>query len=207
MIAIIDYKAGNLTSVKLAFDSIGVASEITNDAQCISAAERVVFPGDGAALSAMDHLNELNLKDLIPEIVANGIPFLGICLGTQIIFDSSRENDGANCLGILSGTVNKFESNKPEFKIPQMGWNSVSFNASHPLFHGIDNHSEFYFIHSYYPSPGNDGDILGITDYADIQFASIVGRDNLVATQFHPERSGNIGLKLIENFSNWNGQC
>ncbi len=207
MIAIIDYKAGNLTSVKLAFNSIGVASEITNDVQRISAAERVVFPGDGAALSAMEHLNELNLRKLIPQIVAKGTPFLGICLGTQIIFDSSSENDGVNCLGILSGTVNKFESNNPEFKIPQMGWNSVSFNVPHPLFKEIDNNSEFYFIHSYYPCPKNGEEILGITDYANVQFASIVGKDNLFATQFHPERSGNIGLKLIENFSNWNGEC
>ncbi len=207
MIAIIDYKAGNLTSVKLAFDSIGAASRITSDSGQIRAAERVVFPGDGAALSAMQHLDELNLKKLIPEIVADGVPFLGICLGTQIIFDSSSENSGVDCLGILSGTVDKFETDNSEYKIPQMGWNSVKFNVAHPLFTEIENDSEFYFIHSYYPAPEDSDEILGITEYATIEFASIVGRKNLIATQFHPERSGNTGLKLIENFSKWNGEC
>ncbi len=207
MIAIIDYKAGNLTSVYLAFESLGIDAEVTNDPSTIARASRVVFPGDGAARSAMDHLQELGLTALIPKLVADGKPFLGVCLGTQIILEHSDENDGVDCLGIIPGRVLRFEPSDKMVKIPQMGWNTVTFKVTHPLFDGIDDGSEFYFIHSYFPSPAQACHILGETDYADETFASIMGRENLVATQFHPERSGRIGLQLLENFSRWDGSC
>lgn len=207
MIAIIDYKAGNLTSVKLALDSLGVPCEITNDLDRIRSAERVVFPGDGAAQSAMDNLRKLDLVELIPEIVNNGTPFLGICVGTQIIMGYSDEDGGVECLGLVAGTVRRFAPINPLDKVPQMGWNTMTITVNHPLFAGIENDSEFYFIHSYYPDPTDTRYRLGQTDYAGSKFASVIGKDNLFATQFHPERSGRIGLKLLENFTRWDGQC
>ena len=207
MIAIIDYKAGNLTSVQLAFESLGVESKITQDLDTIRNAERVVFPGDGAAKSAMQHLEELNLLSTIRETVARKVPFLGICLGTQIILDRSDENEGVQCIGLIPGTVKRFSPSDPKDKIPQMGWNTVNFTFDHPLFANIENDSEFYFIHSYYPEPAHVKSVYGETEYADVTFASIIGHANVVATQFHPERSGRIGLKLLENFTQWNGRC
>lgn len=206
MIAIIDYNAGNLTSVRLAFDKLGIASEITRDPARIREAERVVFPGDGAAGSAMEHLATMQLHDVIHE-VSQDRPFLGICLGTQIILDFSEENGGTECLGLLAGRVTRFETNDPFTKIPQMGWNAVTPTETHPLFTGIEDGSEFYFIHSYFPAPADDTHCLARTDYADVSFASVVGRDNIAATQFHPERSGRIGLQLLRNFASWDGSC
>ena len=206
MIAIIDYRAGNLTSVRLAFDKLNILSEITRDPARIRAAERVVFPGDGAAGSAMANLDELELRDVITEVSADR-PFLGICVGTQIILDYSQENGGVPCLGLLPGTVERFQTADPFTKIPQMGWNAVAPVCSHPLFAGIEPGSEFYFIHSYYPAPTSPDHVLARTDYADVAFASVVGRDNLAATQFHPERSGRIGLQLLKNFAEWDGVC
>ncbi|HAR67854.1 MAG TPA: imidazole glycerol phosphate synthase subunit HisH [Lentisphaeria bacterium] len=206
MIAIIDYRAGNLTSVRLAFDKLNILSEITRDPARIRAAERVVFPGDGAAGSAMANLDELELRDVITEVSADR-PFLGICVGTQIILDYSQENGGVPCLGLLPGTVERFQTADPFTKIPQMGWNAVAPVCPHPLFAGIEPGSEFYFIHSYYPAPTSPDHVLARTDYADVAFASVVGRDNLAATQFHPERSGRIGLQLLKNFAEWDGVC
>ena len=206
MIAIIDYRAGNLTSVRLAFDKLNILSEITRDPARIRAAERVVFPGDGAAGSAMANLDELELRDVITEVSADR-PFLGICVGTQIILDYSQENGGVPCLGLLPGSVERFQTADPFTKIPQMGWNAVAPVCPHPLFAGIEPGSEFYFIHSYYPAPTSPDHVLARTDYADVAFASVVGRDNLAATQFHPERSGRIGLQLLKNFAEWDGVC
>lgn len=206
MIAIIDYKAGNLTSVKLAFDTLKIEAFITNSPAEILAADRIVFPGVGAARSAMQTLNELQLADTIIKVAEKGTPFIGICLGTQIILDSSEENEGTKCLGIIPGTVNQFHPTDPYDKIPQMGWNSVSVKKPHPVLKGIDNNSEFYFVHSYYPAPTDSSYIIGTTDYAGVSFASIIGNNNVIATQFHPEKSGRIGLKLLENFAQWNGK-
>lgn len=207
MITIIDYKAGNLTSVKLAFEFIGVDVEITDDPAKILKASRVVFPGVGAARSAMANLKEANLEGAIGQVIADGVPFLGICIGMQLLFDHSQEDGGTECMGILPGTVKKFTPSNPADKIPQMGWNAVDIVKKHPIFAGIENRSEFYFVHSYYPWPACQGHIIGKTEYADVEFASSAGRDNLIATQFHPERSGKVGLKLLENFSKWDGQC
>ena len=207
MIEIIDYKAGNLTSVQLALEYIGVPCEITSDPKRILSAERVIFPGVGAAAEAMKNLQELDLLEPLKTVVACRVPFLGICLGTQIIFEHSEENGGTPCIGLIPGTVKRFTPSDPACKIPQMGWNAVNFKTAHPLFEGIEDGSEFYFVHSYYPAPSDPAYILGKTAYADVRFASVVGEGNLFATQFHPERSGRIGLKLLENFSRWDGKC
>ena len=207
MIAIVDYKAGNLTSVRLALEHIGAAAEITGDPARILAAERVIFPGVGAAAEAMRNLRELRLLEPLRAVVSQGTPFLGICLGTQVIFEFSEENGGTPCVGLIPGTVKRFTPSDPMCKIPQMGWNTVEFKTAHPLFGGIEDSSEFYFVHSYYPAPSDPAYVSGETDYADVRFASIVAKGNLFATQFHPERSGRIGLKLLENFTRWDGAC
>lgn len=218
MIAIIDYKAGNLTSVRLALEHIGVACEITDKPDRILAAERVIFPGVGAAGAAMRDLRDLGLIDTIKNVVANGTPFLGICLGTQVIFEFSEEDGGTPCIGLVPGSVKRFPAAAADasgqeafgsvaYKIPQMGWNTVEFARAHPVLEGIESGSEFYFVHSYYPAPTDENYIIGLTEYAGVRFASAIGSGNLFATQFHPERSGRIGLRLLENFSRWDGVC
>ncbi|MDD5011299.1 MAG: imidazole glycerol phosphate synthase subunit HisH, partial [Phycisphaerae bacterium] len=203
MITIIDYKAGNLTSVKLAFESIGQKVQITDEPSKILQAEKIVFPGVGAAKAAMDSLKSLNLIEPIRKVIADGVPFLGICIGMQVLFDTSEEDGGTKCLGILPGTVKKFKSDDKLCKIPQIGWNTVKIVKQHPIFDGIENESEFYFVHSFYPACGDKNNIIGQTEYAGSVFASAAGNKFLAAVQFHPERSGRIGLKLLENFSNW----
>jgi glutamine amidotransferase len=206
MIAIIDYKAGNLTSVKLAFDALGQPNAITSDPAVIRAAARVVFPGVGAAGSAMRNLREMNLVPVLREVLAAGRPFLGICVGTQILFDFSEEDGGTACLGVLPGRVTLFRPSSGHDKVPHMGWNQVAIRRPHPLLAGVADNSDFYFVHSFYPQPDRPEEILGVTDYAGVSFASMVGRDNLAATQFHVEKSGKVGLQVLENFSRWNGE-
>jgi len=207
MIAIVDYKAGNLTSVRLAFEALDVPCMVTSSAADVLMAERVVFPGVGAAGAAMRDLRSLGLEDTIRQVVAGGTPFLGICLGTQIILEESEEDDGTACIGVVPGRVPRFQPTGRYDKIPQIGWNAVSFRRPHPLLEGIEEDSEFYFVHSYYPAPSQPEHIIGETTYADATFASIIGRNNLFAAQFHPERSGRIGLRLLENFTRWDGTC
>ncbi|MBL7076609.1 MAG: imidazole glycerol phosphate synthase subunit HisH [Kiritimatiellae bacterium] len=205
MIAIIDYRAGNLTSVRLACESLGLDAQITSDPAAIRRAERVIFPGVGAAGAAMGHLNELGLVNTLRMVVDSGLPFLGICLGTQIILGHSEEDGGVDTIGLLDGNVRLFRPGDPLVKVPQIGWNSVKQKRSHPIFEGIEDESEFYFVHSYHPAPTDPDCVLGETDYAGVTFASVMGKGNLVATQFHPEKSGRIGLRLLNNFANWNG--
>ncbi|MBX7254798.1 MAG: imidazole glycerol phosphate synthase subunit HisH [Candidatus Hydrogenedentes bacterium] len=207
MIAIVDYKAGNLTSVKLALEYLGVPGMITRKPEEVLAADRVIFPGDGAAGSAMEHLNELDLAQTLKTVVDRGTPTLGICLGTQVIFDFSEEDGGVNCMGIIPGNVKRFRPSDPMCKIPQMGWNTMRFKTPHPLFAGVEDESEFYFIHSYYPAPTDTNHVVGETEYADVTFASAVARGSLFATQFHPERSGRIGIRMLKNFTEWDGKC
>ncbi len=208
MIAIIDYNAGNLTSVKLALDALEVPARITNEPSVIADAERVVFPGVGAAGAAMADIDRLNLRDAIIGAAQSGKPFLGICLGTQILLDASEEDDGTPCLSLIPGQVVRFQPDDKYDKIPQIGWNTVQFRSpAHPLFAGIEDNSEFYFVHSFYPSPTNQANWLAETTYAGATFASAVGKGNVVATQFHPERSGRIGLRLLKNFTEWDGSC
>ena len=206
MIAIIDYRAGNLTSVRLALEALDVAGTITQDPAVIRAADRVIFPGVGAAGAAMHHLADLGLAAVIREVVASGRPFLGICVGTQILFDRSEEDGGVAGLGIVPGSVRLFRPTDRYDKVPQIGWNAVRQVRPHPLFAGIDDGSEFYFVHSYYPDPSDNDWRAGETGYAGVTFASVVARGNVAATQFHPEKSGRIGMQLLKNFAAWNGK-
>ncbi len=207
MIAIVDYGAGNLTSVQRAFETLQAPVEITRSPQRIRQAERVVFPGVGAAQAAMDTLRSRGLDAAIRAVVEAGTPFLGICLGTQIVFERSEENGGVDTLGLMAGTVRRFQPSRPFDKVPHMGWNRVQWTGPHPVTQGLEDGSEFYFVHSYYPVPKVDALALGRTEYADAVFASAVARANVVATQFHPEKSGRIGLRLLENFCQWNGRA
>lgn len=203
MIAIVDYRAGNLTSVRLALEALGLDGRITDDPAVIMAAERVIFPGVGAAGAAMENLRQLGLDRAIHSVVTAGTPFLGICLGTQLIYEHSEEDGGTDCLGLIPGRVRLFRPTSRFDKVPQMGWNAVRQVRQHPIFAGIDDGSEFYFVHSFYPDPADAACVVGATDYAGVSFASAINRDNLVATQFHPEKSGRIGLRLLKNFSEW----
>jgi glutamine amidotransferase len=206
MIAIVDYRAGNLASVKRALDYLGQESLITDKPDDIRAAERVIFPGVGAAGEAMRHLTELGLGPVLTEVVAAGKPFLGICLGYQVLFEHSDE-DNVDCLGLLPGNVIRFADDLHEgdspypLKVPEMGWNRVEFQGTHPVWQGVPAGSEFYFVHSYYPVPAPE-QIAATTTYG-IEYACGVAHQNLVAFQFHPEKSGRPGLKLLENFCTW----
>ncbi len=204
MIAVVDYKAGNLTSVRLALEAIGQPCIVTAEPDKALAADRVIFPGVGAAGAAMRTLREAGLDKAIRSAVNSGIPTLGICLGTQIVFEYSEEDGGVECLGLIEGTVKKFQPESHWQKVPQMGWNRVRPVKRHPVFEGIENNSEFYFVHSYYPAPSNSEAVLAKTTYAGADFASVVTDDSLVATQFHPEKSGRVGLRLLSNFCKWN---
>jgi glutamine amidotransferase len=209
VIAIIDYDAGNLTSVRRALSHLGHDSVITNDPEQILAAERVIFPGVGAAGKAMLDLKRLNMDKALLDALQDGKPILGICLGTQIVLDRSEEND-TPCIGLIKGEARRFPDTLTEeqgraLKVPHMGWNGVILKRNHVLFRGIEPHSEFYFVHSYYPSPEDPENVLGETLYG-LSFASVLSSGNLVAVQFHPEKSGKPGLRLLANFCSWEGR-
>ena len=191
-IVIVDYKAGNLTSVMLAFDALGAETLVTSDPEMVRAADRVVFPGVGAAASAMENLRSLGLVEAVRE-AASAKPFLGICLGMQILFEHSAEDGGVDLLGVLPGKVRRFPV-VPGCKVPEIGWNQVKGLRVE----GVPDGSEFYFVHSYYAEKG--AYTAGVTEYAGIEFTSAVRKDNLLATQFHPEKSGRIGLFLLSSF-------
>ncbi len=206
MIAILDYEAGNLTSVKRALDFLGYSSFITSRPEEALKAERLIFPGVGAAGEAMENLKRKGLDEALREFFQSGRPLLGICLGVQIIFTESEE-DGARCLGLLRGRVVRFpipllDTDGNPLKVPHMGWNGIRPQRDHPLFQGMDPAAEFYFVHSYYPQPEDPGVIIGITDYG-IDFPSAIAHENLWAVQFHPEKSGRPGLKMLDNFCRW----
>jgi len=209
MIAIIDYKAGNLTSVKRALDFLGQDSVVTSDYSEVIDAERIIFPGVGAAGKAITNLKRHRLDQAISEVFDNKRPILGICLGTQIVMEMSEEND-TRCLGLIKGEVHRFpesltNSDGKRLKVPHMGWNRVRLKRRHPLFEGVETDSEFYFVHSYYPVPSLSEEILGETYYG-AWFASVLLSKNLAAMQFHPEKSGRPGLKILANFCKWSGK-
>ncbi len=209
MIAIIDYKAGNLKSVERALKRIGCPGRITRKREEVLSADRLVFPGVGAAGKAMADLRDMGLDSAIREGVRSGKPVLGICLGAQIILDSSEEND-VPCLGLIRGKVMRFPDSlsSPEegpLKVPHMGWNGIVRKKSHPLLEGITPADEFYFVHSYYPRPEEAGQVIAETVYG-IAFPSVIGCGNLIAMQFHPEKSGEAGLRILRNFCTWNGR-
>ncbi len=202
---IVDYDAGNLRSVQRACREVGRDAEICADPDRLRHAERVIFPGVGAAGSAMKSLTSRGLDEALKEVIADGRPVLGICLGLQISLDYSEEND-TTTLGLIPGRVERFDFNNPELKIPHMGWNEVRPVKSHPVLAGIEPGDEFYFVHGYYPVPTDSVSVYAESDY-EHDFASAIGRDNYFATQFHPEKSGRVGLRLLANFAAWDGQC
>lgn len=208
MIGIVDYRAGNLTSVARALKYLNEPCIVTDDAGLLDDASHIIFPGVGAAGTAMANLRERGLDARLQKWVAQGKPVLGICLGTQVIFEHSEEDD-AECLGIVPGSVRRFppdlQAGGQRLKIPHMGWNSVAFRGEHPVFSGIPEGAEFYFVHSYYPAPSDEGWAAGWTEYG-IRFCSAVARANLVAVQFHPEKSGRPGLAILANFCRWGGK-
>lgn len=210
-VAVIDYGMGNLRSVAKALEHVadGQRVVVTDDPSTVLAAERVVFPGVGAIRDCMDALDRLGLADVVLRCTER-VPFLGICLGMQALFDLSEENNGTPGLGILPGAVRQFprELKDPAsgeaLKIPHMGWNQVRQGRSHPLWLGIAQNSRFYFVHSYYAAPARAELACGITTYG-MDFACACARDNIFAVQFHPEKSQHAGLILLGNFLRWEG--
>ena len=197
MIAIIDYGAGNLTSVGRAVRYLGYDAAVTADAEVILSSSKVIFPGVGAAHATMDNLQTCGLAHVLRTCFEAGKPMLGICIGIQILFDFSDE-EKTECLGILPGVVRKFEATL-ELKVPQIGWNGVHQVQSHPIFKGVPNPAHFYFVNSYYPVPAQSETIIGETTYG-VDFCSAVAYENIIATQFHLEKSGRVGLKMLDNF-------
>ena len=194
-IAVINYGAGNLRSVVKAFEHIGYPATVTTDPRKVMAADGVVLPGVGAAGDTMTNLRARGMVDAIATVIAKKRPFFGVCIGLQVLFERSEE-DGAECLGLLGGYVRRLPAG---VKVPHMGWNQVRLAESHPLFHGIADDSYFYFVHSYYADPTEQSAVVGLTDYG-ATFASALAKGNLVGTQFHPEKSGSLGLQLYRNF-------
>jgi glutamine amidotransferase len=204
MIAIIDYGMGNLRSVQKGFEKIGSEAIITADPQVVLEAERVVLPGVGAFRDCMHNLEQGGFVEPILKVIADGRPFLGICVGMQLLFSDSVEFGLYNGLNVIPGHVLRFPDQMTvadeKLKVPQMGWNQLIFKRHPPAFDGIDNGSNVYFVHSYYVKPDDVGVIATTTDYG-IEFCSSVWKDNIVATQFHPEKSQAIGLRILKNFA------
>lgn len=198
MIAIVDYGMGNLRSVSKALEKLGAEVKVTSDAQVIRDAEKIVLPGVGAFGDAICELRKRNLIKPIKEAIEKGKPFLGICLGLQLLFKSSEENPGVPGLGIFPGTVVRFNSS--DLKVPHMGWNEVKLSGDREsLLSGVKDSGYFYFVHSYYAKPDDASLIQGSADYG-VRFPAILGKRNVWATQFHPEKSQEEGLKILENF-------
>ena len=196
MVIIIDYGAGNLRSVVNAIARLGYQSKITSKADDVAAAEALILPGVGAAGDTMTNLNRLQLTDPIIRYIRDGKPFLGICIGLQVLFTGTEEGGWHDCLNVISGRVRRLPTGQ---KIPHMGWNQVKQLMPHPVFEDIPDETNFYFVHSYYVDPDDKSLVAGKTDYG-VTFCSIIARGNLVATQFHPERSGEHGLRIYDNF-------
>ena len=204
MIAIIDYGMGNLRSVQKGFEKIGSEAIITDNPQVILQADRIVLPGVGAFRDCMNNLEKGGFVEPILKVIAEGRPFLGICVGMQLLFTDSVEFGLYNGLDIIPGHVLRFPDQMTvageKLKVPQMGWNQLSFKRRPPAFSGIDDGSNVYFVHSYYVKPDDSGVIATTTDYG-IEFCSSVWKDNVIATQFHPEKSQAIGLQILKNFA------
>lgn len=195
VVAIVDYESGNLRSVSRALERAGVSPEVSGDPAVLLKADAAVMPGVGAGDAAMRALRQRGLIEPVREFIASGRPFLGVCLGLQLLMDGTEEGD-APCLGIVAGRTRKLADG---LKVPHMGWNTVRFRRGHPMLEGIPDDSHFYFVHSYFVVPEDENLVAGVTEYG-ASFCSIVVKNNLVATQFHPEKSSTLGLKLYENF-------
>ena len=206
MVTILDYGAGNLTSVRLAFERLGEQPDLITDASQYKGG-RILFPGVGSAASGMAGIQARGFDQLLRAAVSQGTPVMGICLGMQLLLAHSEEDDGTQGLGLIDGACRKFDRAKDSTaKIPHMGWNTLR-HVEHPLFAGIEQDAAFYFVHSYFVTPENSNHVLGVTDYCGESFAAVVGKGPLFATQFHPERSGDAGAMLLKNFLSWEGLC
>ena len=195
-ILVVDYDAGNLRSVQRALEAVGEHPRISSDPRDLERAEALVLPGVGSAQDCMRKLAVRGLVDPLKTYAASGRPFLGVCIGQQLLYEGSEEGGGVECLGILPGIVRRFPTDTG-LKVPQIGWNDVTFTGDHPLLENIPNGTYFYFVHSYYAEPTET--TIGLAQYG-VEFAAIVARDNVLATQFHPEKSADLGLRLYANF-------
>ncbi|HEX4413788.1 MAG TPA: imidazole glycerol phosphate synthase subunit HisH [Lacipirellulaceae bacterium] len=199
MIAIVDYEMGNLRSVQKAFERVGQAATITSDPAVLASASRIVLPGVGAFRDAIAALRERKLVEPIRAAIESGKPFLGICLGLQMLFDKSYEDGEYEGLGVIPGEVVRFKV-PAEYKVPHMGWNQIRFQRRPPIFEGVEEGAHFYFVHSYYVVPRDSSVIATETEYAR-PFCSSIWRDQLFAVQFHPEKSQAAGLRVLKNFA------
>jgi glutamine amidotransferase len=197
-VVIVDYGAGNLRSVARAVAHAGFEPCVTADPEQVDRAERLIVPGVGAAADTMRNLREHRMVEPIREYIASGRPFFGVCMGQQALLSISEEGGEHECLGIIPGRVKKLEAADGR-KVPHMGWNTVRQKTPHPIFEGIPDGSYFYFVHSYYPEPEDPDVVIGETEYG-VTFGSVLAQDNVVATQFHPEKSGEMGLRMYANF-------
>jgi imidazole glycerol-phosphate synthase subunit HisH len=204
MLAIIDYGAGNIGSMQRACAETGIQSVITPNPADLKKAERIIFPGVGAAPTAMENLTRTGLATAIKQAFTEGIPILGICLGAQVVLDSSEEGD-TPCLGIIPGKTVRLKLQDKVLKIPHIGWNNVKVTQPHPLLESIEKEDEFYFVHSYYPQPAKKENIFAVADYGG-DFCCAVGIKNYFAVQFHPEKSGRLGLQMLRRFAKWDGK-
>ncbi len=199
-IVVIDYESGNLRSVARAVEKAGVTPRVTSDPAALGSADGVILPGVGSGPAAMAALRSRQLTRPLLGYIARGRPFLGVCLGLQLLLDATDEGGadggGAECLGLVNGRVRRLPDG---LKVPHMGWNTVHFQRAHPLWEGIPQDSHFYFVHSYYADPLERASVAGVTEYG-VPFCSVYARDNVVATQFHPEKSGANGLRIYANF-------
>lgn len=199
MIAIADYGAGNLHSIRKALERQGLDVRITESPRLLEAAEALVVPGDGAFGPAIARLRQLGFADCIREYVQSGRPFLGVCLGMQLLFDESEEDGTHRGLGVLPGRVVRLPN---AVKVPHMGWNQLRVTRPSPLLDGIETGAYVYFVHSYHAVPREPAVIAATAEYG-VTVAAVAGRDNLWATQFHPEKSGSVGIRMLANFARW----
>jgi glutamine amidotransferase len=203
VIAVIDYRAGNAPSVGYALERLGLDHRLAATAADLDGCDHIVLPGVGAARATLDSLRESGLVEPITRRVHDHkVPFLGICIGLQVLFEHSEEGD-VDGLGWVPGTVRRFPDS---LRVPQIGWNAVRATRPHPVTDGLGDDAYCYFVNSYFADPADPEDALGVTDYGG-EFCSIVGRHNIVATQFHAEKSGAVGLALLERFAKWDGSC
>lgn len=201
MLVIVDYDAGNLRSVQRACQRVGLEGQISSCPEDLLKADRVIFPGVGTATSAVKTLKDTGLGEALVEYFKSGRPLLGICLGAQIVLAHTTEGD-KDCLGLIEGGCEKFQFENNDLKIPHMGWNSIEIVQDHPLLKDITPGDEFYFVHSYFARPAHQENIYCLTEHG-ISFCSALGRENLFATQFHLEKSGEIGLSVLKQFGCW----
>ena len=203
MLTIVDYNGGNLRSVKRACDAVGLAAVFTRDPDQVANSERVIFPGVGHARSCMDTLEASGLAGAVRHVIARGVPVLGICVGAQLLLDGSDEGPTPG-LGVIPGRTRRFALTDPKLKVPHIGWNALQVERPHPLLSHLGAADELYFVHSYFLDPADPKHVFTTTEYG-ARFCSALGRDNVFATQFHPEKSGRLGLELLARFGRWEG--